>query len=89
MQWPSMVFFAQDAVVQQAVDGPAAVVLQESYTSFMPSATWMWKPVMPSLALTIFSKVLSEMVNRAWPPNMALIMSSSCSLAHLAKSAFS
>ena len=44
---------------------------------------------MPSLALTISSKVLSEMVNRAWPPNMALIMSSSCSLAQRAKSAFS
>ena len=55
----------------------------------MPSATWMWKPVMPSLAATIFSKVRSERVNRAWPPNMARIMSSSCSLHHLAKSAFS
>ena len=44
---------------------------------------------MPSLAFTICSKVLSEMVNRAWPPNMALIMSSSCSFAHRAKSAFS
>ena len=30
----------------------------------MPSATWMWKPVMPPLAFTISSKVLSEMANR-------------------------
>ncbi len=44
---------------------------------------------MPLFASTIFSKVLSEMVNSAWPPNIALIMSSSCSLHHLAKSGFS
>ena len=31
-------------MVEQAVHRAAAVVLRESYTSFMPSATWMWKP---------------------------------------------
>ena len=44
---------------------------------------------MPSLAFTMASKVLSEMVNRAWPPNMALIMSEFSCLQWRAKSAFS
>ena len=44
---------------------------------------------MPSLAFTISSKVLSEIVNSAWPPNMALIMGSSAFIAQRAKSAFS
>ena len=33
---------AQDAVVLEPLDRAAAVVLEESYTSFMPSDTWMW-----------------------------------------------
>ena len=40
----------------------------------MPSDTCIWNPVMPLFSFTIFSKVLSDMVKRAWPPNIALIM---------------
>ena len=32
---------AEDAVILQALHGTAAVVLEGSYTSFMPSETWM------------------------------------------------
>ena len=55
----------------------------------MPSQTWMWKPVRPSLASAILSIVSSESVKVAWPPNMAAIMPESCLAAHCANSAFS
>ena len=44
---------------------------------------------MPSLALTMRSKVLSEMVKSAWPPNMAFIISLFSAPAHFMNSAFS
>ena len=49
----------------------------------------MWKPVMPSFAFTMRSKVLSDIVNSAWPPNIAFIISLFSALAHLMNSAFS
>ena len=93
MQWPSMVRGpSRSCCSSRSIGEMPPRFRRESHTSFMPSHTWMWKPVSPLFASAILSIVSSESVKVAWPPNMAAIMELPCACAdaaHWANSAFS
>ena len=93
MQWPSMVRGpSRSCCSRRSIGEMPPRFRRESHTSFMPSHTWIWKPVRPSLASAILSMVSSDSVKVACPPNMAAIMESPSAwalAAHCANSAFS
>ena len=90
MQWPSIVRGPRRSCCSRRSIGEMPPRFRRlSQTSFMPSQTWMWKPVRPLLASAILSIVSSESVKVACPPNIAAIMPESCLAAHCANSAFS
>jgi hypothetical protein len=74
MQWPRMVF-SQNAVVLQPLDRAAAVVLQGVVDVVHALGDVDVIAHAAVVGLTMRSKVLSEMVNSAWPPNRGLSMS--------------
>ena len=83
-------FRPQNSVVLQALHRTAAVVLQAVvHVVHALGNVDVDSRCVPLLAATMRSKVLSERVKRAWPPNMAASMGSFRCSHSVMKSAFS